>query len=227
MASPLSNCTRPRLSATVSSGFCSDSATSNVNGVRCESHFFQRGMFIVSIILFLLFELIPFYWVLITAFKTTAQYTTFTSIFWPAPWSLEQFKVLFGPTRAFGLWYQNTVVVAVVSYFLLKDRPRQAKWLSPEERETLENALENERALTAGNGRHKALTGLLHPRVWLLAFAMFCTVTATYAVEAFMPTIIRDWYHMDIRKLTGLIILPPALALLSHPAAAWSSDHFV
>ncbi len=69
----------------------------------------------IALALIVLFELIPFYWVLITAFKTTVQYTTFTSIFWPEPWSLEQFEVLFGPTRAFGLWYQNTVVVAVVS----------------------------------------------------------------------------------------------------------------
>ncbi len=71
------------------------------------------GGIILGIIV--LFELIPFYWVLITAFKTTAQYTTFQSVFWPDPWSFEQFKVLFGPTRAFGLWYQNTVVVALVS----------------------------------------------------------------------------------------------------------------
>ncbi|MBX3050297.1 MAG: ABC transporter permease subunit [Caldilineaceae bacterium] len=69
----------------------------------------------VVLTLILLFELIPFYWVLITAFKTTVQYTTFTSVFWPEPWSLEQFKILFGPTRAFILWYQNTIVVALVS----------------------------------------------------------------------------------------------------------------
>lgn len=69
--------------------------------------------FILALIV--IFELVPFYWVLITAFKTTSQYTTFTSVFWPDPWSLEQFEVLFGPTRAFSLWYQNTIVVALVS----------------------------------------------------------------------------------------------------------------
>lgn len=69
----------------------------------------------LALTIIVLFELLPFYWVVITAFKTTAQYTTFQSVFWPAPWSLEQFDVLFGPTRAFGLWYQNTVVVALVS----------------------------------------------------------------------------------------------------------------
>jgi multiple sugar transport system permease protein len=65
--------------------------------------------------LLLAFELLPFYWVVITAFKTTAQWTSFQSVFWPDPWSLEQFETLFGPRRQFALWYRNTAVVAIVS----------------------------------------------------------------------------------------------------------------
>lgn len=124
------------------------------------------------------------------------------------------------------LWGIPALVMAVVIFFCLTDKPRQAKWLSAGEREALETALENERIATAGGQRHHALKGLLHPRVWLLAFAMCCTVTATYAVEMFMPTIINDWYGLDIKQLTWAIILPPALAMLAQPAAAWSSDHF-
>ncbi|RME63355.1 MAG: ABC transporter permease subunit [Caldilineae bacterium] len=67
------------------------------------------------LVLLLLFELIPFYWVFVTAFKTTAQWVSFESVFWPKPWSLEQFQTLLGPTRSFGLWYKNTVIVALVS----------------------------------------------------------------------------------------------------------------
>lgn len=65
--------------------------------------------------LLLLFELVPFYWVVITAFKTTRQWTTFHSVFWPDPWSLEQFETLFGPTRNFTTWYKNTAIVSVFS----------------------------------------------------------------------------------------------------------------
>jgi multiple sugar transport system permease protein len=65
--------------------------------------------------LLILFELTPFYWVVITAFKTTAQWTSFESVFWPKPWTLEQFHTLFGPTRNFVVWYRNTVVVAIFS----------------------------------------------------------------------------------------------------------------
>jgi multiple sugar transport system permease protein len=67
------------------------------------------------LLVFILFELIPFYWILITAFKGTRQIVAFESVFWPSPWTADQFETLFGPTRRFTLWYQNTVLVSVVS----------------------------------------------------------------------------------------------------------------
>jgi multiple sugar transport system permease protein len=69
----------------------------------------------VVLLAFILFEVIPFYWTLITAFKSTRQVTGFESVFWPAPWTMDQFNTLFGPTRKFTLWYQNTLVVSIVS----------------------------------------------------------------------------------------------------------------
>lgn len=69
----------------------------------------------IALLLLLGFELIPFYWVIITAFKGTQQIVSFDSVFWPQPWTGEQFQTLLGPTRSFLLWYRNTVVVAAVS----------------------------------------------------------------------------------------------------------------
>ena len=68
----------------------------------------------VLIILFI-FELAPFYWVVITSFKTTLQITTLTGVLWPDPWSLEQYDRLFGPGRNFIVWYGKTLVVSLVS----------------------------------------------------------------------------------------------------------------
>jgi multiple sugar transport system permease protein len=65
--------------------------------------------------LLLAFEMIPFYWVIITAFKETNQIVRFESVFWPRPWSWVQFQTLLGSTRDFLRWYQNTVVVSVIS----------------------------------------------------------------------------------------------------------------
>lgn len=67
------------------------------------------------LVLLLAFELIPFYWVTVTAFKSNAQIVAFESVFWPRPWTTIQFEALLGPKHSFALWYKNTVIVAVVS----------------------------------------------------------------------------------------------------------------
>ncbi len=123
------------------------------------------------------------------------------------------------------LWAVPAIVLSLIVFLVLTDKPRQARWLTPGERGALETALENERALTSGGQRTGVLKALLHPRVLLLAAGMFCAVTATYSVEFFMPTILKEWYSLDLSKLTWLIILPPALALIIQPLTGWSSDH--
>lgn len=72
----------------------------------------------VTLILLLIFELLPFYWVIITAFKSELQITRFRNIYWPSPWTLEQFARLLGPARNFLVWLRNTVIVSIVTPIL-------------------------------------------------------------------------------------------------------------
>jgi len=109
--------------------------------------------------------------------------------------------------------------------FGLTDRPRQARWLSEEERQALEQELEKEKDLVhAGGHRMGVLTALRHPKVLLLALVYFCVVTGSYGVEFFMPSILHDWYALNFNTLTWLVILPPMLALLGQLVNGWSSD---
>jgi len=73
-----------------------------------------QGISLIVLVLLLLFELTPFYWVIISAFKTDEQISKLYSLFWPSPWSLVQVRTLLGQTD-FLLWYRNTVQVAVVA----------------------------------------------------------------------------------------------------------------
>ena len=61
-----------------------------------------------------IFVLFPFYWILITSFKTDLQIQQFASIFWPRPWTWEQIRSLMFDTP-FLLWFRNTVFIATVS----------------------------------------------------------------------------------------------------------------
>ncbi len=62
----------------------------------------------------LFFELAPFYWVLVSAFKSDEQISKVTSIFWPQPWTMVQINTLLSQTD-FLSWYKNTVQVAVIA----------------------------------------------------------------------------------------------------------------
>jgi multiple sugar transport system permease protein len=67
---------------------------------------------VVPIVLVMFLELYPFYWIIITAFKTNLQIQQFASVFWPDPWTLEHFRWLFLES-SFPTWLRNTVQVAV------------------------------------------------------------------------------------------------------------------
>ncbi len=62
----------------------------------------------------LAFVLFPFYWIIITSFKTDLQIQQFRSIYWPEPWTLEQYNKLLFETP-YLTWFRNTVVVAASS----------------------------------------------------------------------------------------------------------------
>lgn len=69
---------------------------------------------LLAVAIFLIFVLFPFYWIIITSFKTTLQIQRFDSIYWPNPWTLEQYRSLIQET-SFVTWFRNTVFVASTS----------------------------------------------------------------------------------------------------------------
>ena len=120
-------------------------------------------------------------------------------------------------------WGIPAVVLSVVVLALLKDRPRDAGWLTTEESEALHQELEREKGL---HRRHRmtVLEALCHPKVLLLALAYFCIVTGSYGVEFFLPSILQQWYHLKLDTITWLVILPPMLALAGQMFVGWNSD---
>lgn len=97
--------------------FVGDSVARQHQAYRVSRRVTSLVAFVVLFV-FVVFELLPFYWTVITAFKKTSQIVAFSSVFWPAPWTMEQFDILLGPTRKFGTWYWNTIQVSVVSTLL-------------------------------------------------------------------------------------------------------------
>jgi ACS family tartrate transporter-like MFS transporter len=75
--------------------------------------------------------------------------------------------------------------------FLLTDRPRDAKWLTPAEREWLEQTLEEERRAAAGEVSLGQALKL--PAVWLLAAGIFVANVGGYALVFWLPTAVQGF----------------------------------
>ncbi len=125
------------------------------------------------------------------------------------------------------------VIVGVVAWFYLKDRPSLAKWLTKDESDWLESELENEKVGTetsaTGIGGHGVGLGrvLKSGRVWMLSFIYFGFIYGLYALAFFLPTII-DGFQKQFGTTFGLFEKGVITAIPYLPAAAalyfWSRD---
>jgi MFS transporter, ACS family, tartrate transporter len=122
-------------------------------------------------------------------------------------------------------WGLPAVVLGVVVYFFLTDRPRQATWLEPDERDALEDELAREKAQRRAAGGHMSLgEALANPKVLLLTAAYFFIVTGNYGVEIFLPSILKEWYHPSDNLLTWVLMIPPIGSLVGQRFVGWNSD---
>ncbi len=89
-------------------------ATGKIRSTKARPNVLGRLPGWLAMTLLILFVMAPFYWILITAFKSELQVTTQRNIFFPDPWTLEQFTKLF-KEHPFWQWYRNTIVVATIT----------------------------------------------------------------------------------------------------------------
>ena len=84
------------------------------------------------------------------------------------------------------------VLLGLIVPFVLTDRPHQAKWLSPAERDWLENTLEAERQAAAQAGHTTLRQAFRKPTVWLLALSIMAANTGGYALLFWLPTAVKN-----------------------------------
>jgi ACS family tartrate transporter-like MFS transporter len=88
------------------------------------------------------------------------------------------------------------VLLSVVIWMTLSERPKEAKWLREDEREALERELADAYPSEAHSARWNALRVVMSDaRVWLLGLSALCLLGSNYAENFFLPEILR--------KLTG------------------------
>jgi MFS family permease len=120
------------------------------------------------------------------------------------------------------------IIVGLVAWFYLKDKPADAAWLTAEEQTWLTNALAAERAETETRERHVSVKFAFRSgRVWMLSFIYFGFIYGLYALAFFLPTIIEGFQEQSgvtfdvLQKglITAIPYLPAAVAMYF-----WSRD---
>jgi ACS family tartrate transporter-like MFS transporter len=114
------------------------------------------------------------------------------------------------------------IVLAVIGPFVLCDQPADARWLSLEERQWLQNRLEAERHASVGRGV-SILQALRSPCVVLLTVAYTAIGFGVYANVFFLPLIIKDLGFSNI-VVSYLAAGPAALGAVGMILVSRSSD---
>jgi MFS transporter, ACS family, tartrate transporter len=110
-----------------------------------------------------------------------------------------------------------TVVIGIATFFVLTDRPEQAKFLTAEERSWLAAKLTAERKAKDAVRAFTLWQALVNPKVLLLALNYFGIVTASLGMLIFIPQIIKSlgqFSNMTVGWLTMVPYICGAIAMV-------------
>lgn len=105
------------------------------------------------------------------------------------------------------------VVLGIVVFFYMTDKPEGATWLKDDERQWLVNEMNKEAASKEGAATHSFIRGLLDIRVLALAMIYFGTSAGLYTLGIWAPQIIKQ---LGVSSMTVgfLNAIPPAISVI-------------
>jgi len=101
-----------------------------------------------------------------------------------------------------------TVVIGVITFFVLTDKPEQAKFLTAEERNWLVAKIATERRATEAVRKFTLWQALYNPKVLLLALNYLGIVTASLGMLIFIPQIIKSLGNSSNMMVGWLTMIP-------------------
>jgi len=116
------------------------------------------------------------------------------------------------------------IVLGIVVFFYMTDRPEKAKWLSEEEKAWLINRLKDEQARKAEFGIERFIHALGSGRVWLLCLIYLSIVIGLYGVGLWMPLIIKGVSGLSDFMVGIVSVFPYLLAAVGMTFIGISSD---
>jgi ACS family tartrate transporter-like MFS transporter len=117
------------------------------------------------------------------------------------------------------------VLLSLGIWFMLSERPRAAKWLREDERDALQGELADAHAPEEHSRRWGALLGVLRDvRVWLLGLCALCLLGSNYAVNFFLPEMLRMLTGASVARVGYLIATAAATGAVAMVVFGFHSD---
>lgn len=113
---------------------------------------------------------------------------------------------------------------------MISDKPSDAKWISPEERQYLEETLAaerlaRERAFAAAGGANWSYKRLLSDKnLWLMVLLLICYTSGQYGYTLWLPTLLSRLTKMSLGNVGWLTSLPFVAALAGLYLFGYLSD---
>jgi D-galactonate transporter len=117
------------------------------------------------------------------------------------------------------------VVLGLLVFVLLEDKPADAKWLSAPEKEVVRDGIEADRQHVEGGRAGTTPQRMLGDlRMWLLALTYFLLLGATYTMVFWLPTLIQSWGIRDLLAVGLLAAIPNACGVIGMILIGRNSD---
>ncbi len=114
---------------------------------------------------------------------------------------------------------------AVLTYFLLPDRPADARFLTQEEKEWITTELKREELQKLQNQHISAVQALTNRRVWQLGLTALAWDIGLYWMSFWMPQVLKSLSSLYSNTLVGfLVAIPQLMGLVGMVLVSYSSD---
>ena len=103
------------------------------------------------------------------------------------------------------------VVCGVLTYFLLPNRPAEAKFLNQEEKDWITGELAREEREKLASHKISAVQAVMNKRVWHLGLIGFTLNIGMYTMSFWMPQLVKSVSSGYSNSLIGLLVMIPHL----------------
>src|SRR5271169_445621 len=116
------------------------------------------------------------------------------------------------------------VVVGIITFFYMTDRPAHAPWLPQDERDWLVNELQAELQAKKKVRNYTIKEAFCDLRILRLIFAYFLALTGALGTIYWIPTFLKRLSGVSNQTVTSLLLIPALMGIAGMLINGWHSD---